>query len=104
MRPQLVADTAMHGVANPPRRSLRDRMLLILWPAFVMAGVLEMLVFAVVDPSTMHWFGADPIDWSRSAVYSVTFFIFWGVIATAGAITALLEEPGPTASEKERRP
>jgi len=77
----------------PPRLSLRERALLILWPSFVMAGVLEMLVFAVVDPSTMRWFGAEPIEWSPSAIYSVTFFIFWGVIATAGAITALLETP-----------
>jgi hypothetical protein len=59
-----------------------------------MAGVLEMLVFAVVDPGSLHWFGAEAITWSRSAVYSVTFHIFWGVIATSGAITALLETPG----------
>jgi hypothetical protein len=67
--------------------------LLILWPSFLMAGVLEMLVFAVVDPGSLHWFGADPIDWSRSAVYSVTFMIFWAVIALSSAITALLESP-----------
>jgi len=86
----------MPGHAIVARRPFRERALLILWPAFLMAGVLEMMVFAVVDPSTMHWFGADPIEWSRTAVYSVTFFIFWGAIATSGAITALLEEPGPT--------
>jgi hypothetical protein len=74
-------------------RPRRERALLILWPAFLMAGVLEMLVFAVVDPMSLHWFGAEPIAWSRSAVYSVTFFIFWGVIALAGAITRLLESP-----------
>jgi len=28
-------------------------------------------------------------------VYSVTFLIFWGVIATSGALTQLLEAPGP---------
>jgi hypothetical protein len=76
-----------------PRLPLRERVLLILWPSFVMAGVLEMLVFAVVDPTTMRWFGGEAIEWSRSAVYSVTFLIFWGVIATSGAITALLESP-----------
>jgi hypothetical protein len=75
--------------ARPPR--FATRALLILWPAFVMAGVLEMLVFAVLDPEGMHWFGGDPVDWSRSAVYSVTFLIFWGVIATSAAITQLLE-------------
>ena len=87
MPTQLAADPAAR------RRTFGTLALLILWPAFLMAGVLEMLVFAVVDPSGMHWFGADPVEWSRSAVYTVTFFIFWGVIATAGAITALLESP-----------
>jgi len=94
MQPHLAADRPAPGLpaAGPP---FRLRAMLILWPSFLMAAVLEMMVFAVVDPSTMHWFGADPIDWSRNAIYSVTFFLFWGAIATSGAITALLENPGP---------
>jgi len=78
-----------------PVRPFRARAMLILWPSFVMAGVLEALVFVVVDATTLHWFGAEPLQWSVSAVYSVTFLIFWGVIATSGAITQLLEAPGP---------
>ncbi len=67
----------------------------ILWPAFVMAGVTEMLVFAVIDPSDLRWFGGEVFDWSRPATYTVTFMILWALIATAGAITMLLvvEEP-----------
>jgi len=62
----------------------------ILWPAFMVAGVLEMLVFAVVDPRDLHWFGGPAIAWPPVAIYSVTFLMFWGAIATAGALTALL--------------
>ena len=82
--------------ANTSRatRSFRLRALLILWPAFMMAGVLEALVFVVVDPTQLHWFDAEAIGWSRMTVYSVTFFIIWGAIATSGAITQLLEPPG----------
>ena len=69
-----------------PRRSV----LLVLWPAFVMAGVADMLVFAVVDPLSLTWFGSEPIGWSRQAVYTVTLFIFWAVIAVSGATTLLL--------------
>ena len=29
----------------------------ILWPAFLFAGVLEMMVFAVIVPHDMRWFG-----------------------------------------------
>lgn len=66
------------------------RALQILWPAFAVAGVLEMLVFAVVDPAELHWFGGAPIDWSAQAIYTFTFLVFWGAISTAGALTALL--------------
>ena len=34
---------------------MAQRALNILWPAFVMAGVLETLVFVVVDPLELHW-------------------------------------------------
>lgn len=69
---------------------LKQRALTILWPAFLMAGVLEMLVFAVIDPGDLHWFGGEALNWSHQAVYTVTFLIFWGVISVAGALTALL--------------
>jgi hypothetical protein len=69
---------------------LKQRALTILWPAFLMAGVLEMLVFAVIDPGDLHWFGGEALNWSAQAVYTVTFLIFWGVISVAGALTALL--------------
>ena len=76
-------------------RPFANRALLILWPAFMTAAVLEMLVFAVVDPGQMQWFGMEPIGWSRNAIYSVTFLMFWCAIATSGAITQLLDEPLP---------
>jgi len=66
------------------------RVIRILWPAFLVAGVLEMLVFAVVDPEDLHWFGGPSIDWPPLAVYSVTFIMFWGAIATATALSELL--------------
>lgn len=62
------------------------------WPAFLMAGVLEMLVFSLVDPGTLHWFGGAPVELSATAVYSLAFFAFWVVIMIAGAISQLLAE------------
>ena len=38
------------------------RVLAVLWPAFLMAGVLETLVFALVDPAGLHWFGGTPME------------------------------------------
>ncbi|MES2098767.1 MAG: hypothetical protein V4569_03020 [Pseudomonadota bacterium] len=72
------------------------RTLQILWPAFVAAGVLEMLVFAVIDPADLRWFGGAPLGWSAQAVYTVTFLMFWVAIATAGAVSALLSVESDT--------
>ena len=82
-------------------RPFRERALLILWPAFLMAGVLEGLVFVVVDPQGMHGLPVGSLGWSASAIYSVSFMVFWGVIATSTAITQLLEAPGPAPSRPE---
>lgn len=69
---------------------MRSRALTILWPAFLMAGVLETLVFAVVDPHEMRWFGGALIGGSPLAIYSAAFMMFWAAVATASALTGLL--------------
>ena len=68
---------------------LQQRLMWILWPAFLMAGVLEIVVFAMVDPQDLQWFGA-PMAWSREAIYTVAFFVFWGITTVAGGLTTLL--------------
>ncbi|PZO18994.1 MAG: hypothetical protein DCF26_06625 [Burkholderiales bacterium] len=68
------------------------RLMGIAWPAFLVAAVLEMVVFALVDPSDMHWFGA-PLALSREAVYTVAFFVFWGLAMASSALTTLLAVP-----------
>ena len=68
---------------------LRERLMWIAWPAFMVAAVLEMMVFAVLDPDTLSLFG-ERVGWSRYAVYTVTFFIFWGMMMVSSGLTALL--------------
>ena len=68
---------------------LKQRLMWIVWPAFLMAGVLEMLVFAMVDPQDLQWFG-QPLELSRQGVYSVAFFVFWGVMMLSSGLTTLL--------------
>jgi len=74
----------------------------VLWPAFLMAGVLEMLVFAVVDPSDLRGPGGSPMPWPREAIYTLSFLVFWLVIATACAGTALLAIETPEAPDDRR--
>ena len=64
----------------------------VAWPSFLMAGVLEMLVFSVVDPGQLHWFGGAAIESGATTIYSVAFIVFWVVIAAAGLMSHLLAE------------
>ena len=65
------------------------KMMWIAWPAFLVAGVLEVLVFAMVDPHDLHWFG-QPLELSRQAVYTLSFFVFWAVAMLSSGLTTLL--------------
>lgn len=65
------------------------RLMWIAWPAFLAACVLELVVFALVDPAELAWAG-EPLHWSRQAVHTAAFFIFWGVCLAACALTTLL--------------
>jgi hypothetical protein len=66
-----------------------QRWMWIAWPAFLVAAVLEMIVFAMVDPGDLHWFG-NPLGLSRQAIYTLAFFVFWGVTMASSALTTLL--------------
>ena len=68
---------------------LSQRMMWIAWPAFLVACILEVLVFAMVDPQDLRWFG-QPVLLSRQAVYTVSFFVFWGIAMLASGLTTLL--------------
>ena len=65
------------------------RLMWIAWPAFLMAGIVEMLIFAVVDPETLHWFG-EPLQLSREGAYTLAFFVFWIIIMVSSALTTVL--------------
>jgi len=61
----------------------------IAWPAFLTAGVLEVLVFALVDPHDLRWSG-QALELSRQGVYTLSFFVFWAVAMLSSAMTTLL--------------
>ena len=78
----------------------------ILWPAFLMAGVTEMLVFSVLDPSMLSFGAWHP---EATTVYSLAFFAFWALMAAAAAASQWMsaaeqhDEPHRTESVRARR-
>ena len=61
----------------------------ILWPAFLQACALEVVVFALVDPAELSWRG-EALHASRQAVYTLGFFVFWLLAVAGSALTVLL--------------
>ncbi len=78
----------MNGALSPSR--VARFAMAVAWSSFLAAGVLEALVFAVVDPGDLRWFGAAPVQLSAQAVYTVSFLIFWAVIAMGASLSLLL--------------
>jgi hypothetical protein len=62
----------------------------VIWPAFLVACLLEMLVFAVADPLRLHWPGGGQAGLSPLAVYSLAFFAFWASCALCGLLVLVL--------------
>lgn len=66
------------------------RLAQILWPAFLMAGILEMLVFSVVDPSLLQLGSWQP---DARTVYSLAFLVFWVTVSAAIALSLAMMRP-----------
>ena len=62
----------------------------ILWPSFIVAGIAEGLFFTVFDPQELVVFG-ETLEWSRTSVYSTGFFVFWAITATSSAMTCFMQ-------------
>jgi len=67
-----------------------QRLAAVLWPSFLIAGAMEMLVFSMVDPGDLHGIGGAAIEMSRQAVYTLGFLAFWAMVSIACSLTALL--------------
>jgi len=64
----------------------------ILWPAFIVGGIGEVLFFTVFDPQELYLFG-EATSLSRLAVYSIGFFLCWAFAAASSALTVFLARP-----------
>jgi len=75
-------------------------LMVVAWPAFLAACILEALVFALIDPLELTW-GQAHLGWSRQTVYTLAFFVFWGVVAMAASVTVMLARAEPGTPEPQ---
>lgn len=66
------------------------RLIWILWPSFIVGGVADAVFFTLFDPMDFLILGA-PMEFSRMAVYSLGFFLFWAFAAASCAFTCFLQ-------------
>jgi hypothetical protein len=75
-------------------------LMVVAWPAFLAACILEALVFALIDPLELTW-GQAHLGWSRQTVYTLAFFVFWGVVAMAASVAVMLARAEPSKPEPQ---
>lgn len=69
-----------------------QRLISILWPSFLMAGLATILFFTAFDPQTiMAVSGYGEI--SRLGGYSMGFFLFWILTSSSCALTCYFQRP-----------
>ena len=69
---------------------MTQRVIWVLWPAFIVAGFGTGVFFTAVDPEDIRVFGGA-LDWSRTALYSVGFLVLWAFAAASSALTVFLQ-------------
>ncbi len=61
----------------------------ILWPSFLAAGIGVGIVFTLIDPDELVVLG-NHVHASRTAIYTLGFFILWAICACASAMSCFL--------------
>jgi len=64
----------------------------VLWPSFLTAGVATILFFTAFDPLDLGMLlGVEQLE--RLEAYSIGFFLFWMLTSTSCALTCYFRKP-----------
>lgn len=66
------------------------KLIQVLWPSFLVAGLAEIAFFTLVSPKELYLFG-DPVSFSALATYSIGFLGFWLVCAASSFLTLFFQ-------------
>lgn len=70
-----------------------NKWILVLWPSFLVAGVAEIIFFTLINPQELYLLG-QPVHFSVLATYSIGFFAFWLLCASASLVTLYFAQSG----------
>ena len=69
-----------------------QRVIAVLWPSFLTAGIATGLFFTVFDPEELLILTGHTTV-SRMGAYSIGFFLFWLLTAVTCALTCYFQRP-----------
>ena len=82
--PEPGAGPSLSTIESLPRV---QRVSAVLWPSFLLAGLANVVFFALLDPfSLIDYSGEPPL--TRTAAYSLGFFSFWLLTGAASLSTS----------------
>ena len=81
-----------HQHSPASKAFLRSMLMVVLWPAFLMACVATGLFFSLVDPMELIILD-ERVEVSILGAYTIGFFIFWILgILSSGLTASLLQK------------
>ncbi len=69
-----------------------QRMIVMLWIAFLMAGLATVVFFAAIDPEALRACVSFP-EMSRTGAYTTGFLLFWILTTATSVLTCYLLKP-----------
>ena len=73
--------------------SVKQRIMTTLWLSFLMADVATGIFFSAIDPLEVKYCVDFP-EVSRTAAYSIGFFLFWLLTASSSLLAVVFVYPG----------
>ncbi|HEX8987201.1 MAG TPA: hypothetical protein VF816_04515 [Rhodocyclaceae bacterium] len=74
----------------------------IAWPSFLVAGVAEVVFFALVNPGELFLLG-EPIELSAIGTYTIGFFLFWAFCFVSSLATCFFQKSSDDINSDARR-
>lgn len=78
-----------------------QRVIWIMWPSFIVAGLMTVVFFTLVDPEELSIFGISLANY-RIASYSTGFLIFWAFSAGESWLTLFFQRDANTINRRTR--
>lgn len=69
---------------------MMQRVIQILWPSFLVAGIADIIFTTLFDPLEIMYRGEALIE-HRIAAYTIGFFVFWLLCITSSLLTCYFQ-------------